>query len=187
MKAVRHTGRRAAAVQTRLRDTERGLSSTLHTTMRGRRPAHGRRYSVAAPGVSRAAPPTPGRTQSVRLPGGVARPRGRRPLPLGGCAPPAFPSCPSRGQVGGDPTGEEARGRMPSMRFPPPTSPRWGEARVLTTPPWTTTRDILFKKSPKQCLPPTRADLTYTDQLLQGAQLSGRIEPTAGVGPGNFA
>jgi len=51
--------------------------------------------------------------------------------------------------VGGGPNGEEARGRMPSTRFPPPTSPRWGEARVLATPPWTTTRYVLFKKSPK--------------------------------------
>ena len=29
------------------------------------------------------------------------------------------------------------------------TSPRWGEARVLAAPPWTTTKDVLFKKSPK--------------------------------------
>ena len=64
--------------------------------------------------------------------------------------------------MGGGPTGDEARGRMPSRRFPPPTclaplrgrsalraSPRWGEVRVLAAPPWTTTRDVLFKKSPK--------------------------------------
>src|SRR5437870_6954209 len=30
----------------------------------------------------------------------------------------------------------------------PPTSPRWGEARSLSTPPWTTTREVLLKKSP---------------------------------------
>jgi hypothetical protein len=29
------------------------------------------------------------------------------------------------------------------------TSPRWGEAMAKTTPPWTTTRDVLFQKSPK--------------------------------------
>src|SRR5712691_7726107 len=36
--------------------------------------------------------------------------------------------------------------------FPPPTSPRWGEARRPSTLPWTTTREVLFKKSPKHRL-----------------------------------
>ena len=34
--------------------------------------------------------------------------------------------------------------------FPPPTSPRWGEAKSPSTLPWTTTREVLFKKSPEK-------------------------------------
>ncbi len=58
------------------------------------------------------------------------------------------------GQVGGGSNGEEAWGRMPSTRFPPPTSPRWGEARVLATLPWTTTRDVLFRNRLRAGLSP---------------------------------
>ena len=32
---------------------------------------------------------------------------------------------------------------------PPPTSPRWGEAKSPSTLPWITTREVLFKKSPQ--------------------------------------
>jgi predicted nuclease of predicted toxin-antitoxin system len=50
--------------------------------------------------------------------------------------------------VGGGPAGGGAWGRTPSTGSPS-NLPRWGEARSLSTRPWTTTRGVLFKKSPK--------------------------------------
>jgi hypothetical protein len=50
--------------------------------------------------------------------------------------------------VGGGPAGDGAWGRTPFTRSPlqpPPLE----EVRSLSTPPWTTRREVLFKKSPK--------------------------------------
>jgi hypothetical protein len=55
---------------------------------------------------------------------------------------------------------------------------------ILGRPPQ---RHVRLVGCPKRFLPRTLADLTHTGQLLQGAQLSGRAEPAASVGPGNFS
>ena len=43
--------------------------------------------------------------------------------------------------MGGGTAGDQAAARSLPTQFPPPTSPRWGEAMAM--------RDVLFKKSPK--------------------------------------
>jgi hypothetical protein len=53
-----------------------------------------------------------------------------------------------RGLLAPFPATASAEGRQ----FNGAPSPRWGDARSLSTPPWTTTREVLFKKSPKSSL-----------------------------------
>src|SRR5438132_12645671 len=50
-----------------------------------------------------------------------------------------------------------------------------------------TQRHVSVVGAPNRFLSPTLVDLAHTNQLLQGAQLSGRIEPAASVGPGDLS
>src|SRR6266849_5947467 len=73
------------------------------------------------------------------------------------CAPASHPvlegvTSPQRGRSGGRwSRRRRCVGEDTVHVFPPPTSPRWGEARSPSTLPWTTTREVLLKKSPKNC------------------------------------
>jgi hypothetical protein len=56
---------------------------------------------------------------------------------------------PSGGRRGGGRADSGTRMRVTYPPYPPPTSPRWGEARNITAPTYTPMRDVLFKKSLK--------------------------------------